>query len=356
MIERLKEIVDKFQKINDELYNPEIFNDQKRYRKLAREHKELKPIVEKANQYFRIVKAIEEDHKILEGSDPDLKQIAREEIEDLRKQENLLEEEIKVLLLPKDPDDDRNAIVEIRAGTGGDEAALFAADLYRMYVKYAEKKNWGIEILSSNEIGLGGFKEIIFMLSGEGVYGIMKFESGVHRVQRVPVTETSGRIHTSAATVAILPEAEEVDIDISPEELHIDTYRSSGAGGQHVNKVESAIRVTHLPTGLVVTCQDEKSQHKNKAKALKILYSRLLDLKRSEQEEEIAEKRRSMVTTGDRSAKIRTYNFPQDRVTDHRINLTLYKLQDVMEGDLDEIVDALKIAYNVEQLKGSLAV
>ncbi|MDD5765943.1 MAG: peptide chain release factor 1 [Candidatus Marinimicrobia bacterium] len=350
---RLQEIIEKYSEINNKLSDSSVLNDQKRYVELMKEHKELQSIVEKANEYLKVLETIEQDHQILDGPDLDLRQMAHEEIEELKKQEKVLEEEIKILLLPKDPADDKNAIVEIRAGTGGDEAALFGADLYRMYVKYAEKKGWKLEILSSNEIGIGGFKEIIFQLSGVGVYGTMKFESGVHRVQRVPVTETSGRIHTSAATVAVLPEAEEVDFNINPEELRIDTYRSSGAGGQHVNKTESAIRITHLPTGLVVTCQDEKSQYKNKAKALKILRSRLLDLKRAEQEKVIADKRRSMVSTGDRSAKIRTYNFPQDRVTDHRINLTLYKLQYIMEGDLDELVEALEVAHNMEMLKGS---
>ncbi|PIS29224.1 MAG: peptide chain release factor 1 [Candidatus Marinimicrobia bacterium CG08_land_8_20_14_0_20_45_22] len=350
---RLQEIIAKFSEINNKLYDPSVLNDQKRYVELTKEHKDLQTIVEKATKYLQILEMIEQDHIILNGPDLDLRQMAHEEIEELKNLEKILEEEIKILLLPKDPADDKNAIVEIRAGTGGDEAALFGADLYRMYAKYAEKKGWELEILTSNEIGIGGFKEIIFQLSGVGIFGTMKFESGVHRVQRVPVTETSGRIHTSAATVAVLPEAEEVDLDINPEELRIDTYRSSGAGGQHVNKTESAIRITHLPTGLVVTCQDEKSQYKNKAKALKILRSRLLDLKRAEQEKVIAEKRRSMVSTGDRSAKIRTYNFPQDRVTDHRINLTLYKLQYIMEGDLDELIEALKVAHNMEMLKGS---
>ncbi|MDD5231413.1 MAG: peptide chain release factor 1, partial [Candidatus Marinimicrobia bacterium] len=252
----------------------------------------------------------------------------------------------------KDPNDDKNAIVEIRAGTGGDEAAIFAADLHRMYLKFAERQGWKTEELSGTENGLGGFKEVIFLLSGEDVYGTMKFESGVHRVQRVPVTETQGRVHTSAATVAILPEAEEVDIEVNANDLRIDTYRASGAGGQHVNKVETAIRITHLPTGLVVTCQDEKSQFKNKEKALKILRSRLLALKEAEQEAEIAAKRRSMVSTGDRSAKIRTYNFPQGRVTDHRINLTLYRLEEIMEGEIDELISALQLAHTTELLKG----
>jgi peptide chain release factor 1 len=257
------------------------------------------------------------------------------------------------MLLPKDPNDNRNAIVEIRAGTGGEEAAIFAGDLYRMYTKFAERKDWKVEELSSNTIGIGGFKEVIFSLNGDNVYGTMKFESGVHRVQRIPVTESSGRIHTSAATVAVLPEADEVDFEIDSSDLRIDTYRASGAGGQHVNKVESAIRITHIPTGMVVTCQDEKSQYKNKAKAMKILRSRLLAIKQEEQQEEIAKQRKSMVSTGDRSAKIRTYNFPQGRVTDHRINLTLYKLDQIIEGDMDELIEALMVAHNLEMLNAS---
>jgi len=351
MKEKLRKIQQRFDYIVQELSNPEVLADQNNYRKLTKEHKDLLPIVEKSKEYLKIVQNIEEDLEILKGPDAELKELVNAEINDLRSREEQLQEELKQLLIPKDPNDDKNAIVEIRAGTGGDEAAIFAADLYRMYVKYAERKNWKVEELSSSTTGIGGFKEIIFSLSGNDVYGTIKFESGVHRVQRVPVTETSGRIHTSAATVAVLPEAEDVDVNIDPSELRIDTYRASGAGGQHVNKVESAIRITHLPTNLVVTCQDEKSQHKNKAKALKILRSRLLANKQSEQEAEIAAQRRSMVSTGDRSAKIKTYNFPQGRVTDHRISLTLYKLDSVMEGDLDELIEAAKIAYNIDLLQ-----
>ena len=275
------------------------------------------------------------------------------ELDDLVERENELQEELKFLLLPKDPNDDKNVIIELRAGTGGDEAALFVADLYRLYTKYAESRNWKIEELSSNKVGGGGFKEISFGLHGQGVYGTMKFESGVHRVQRVPETETQGRVHTSAATVAVLPEAEKVDIHVEAKDLKIDTYRASGAGGQHVNKTESAIRITHLPTNLVVTCQDESSQHKNKDKAMKILRSRLLAQKQEEQHKKISAKRKSMVGSGDRSAKIRTYNFPQGRVTDHRINLTLYKLDKIMEGDIEEILNEVKVAYNMELLKSS---
>ncbi len=347
---RITELIKRYEQIAEELAHPEIIQNQKMYRELAKEHKDLAPIVEKGREYLRILKNLSEDREILKGHDAELKELVRDEIEELETRANILSEELKLLLLPKDPNDNKNAIIEIRAGTGGDEAAIFAADLYRMYVKYAEQRGWKVEVLSSNAIELGGFKEIIFLLSGENIYGRMKFESGVHRVQRVPITETQGRIHTSAATVAVLPEAEEVDIEINPADLRIDTYRSSGAGGQHVNKVETAIRITHLPTGLVVTCQDEKSQYKNKEKALKILRSRLMAMKEAELEAEIAAQRRSMVSTGDRSAKIRTYNFPQGRVTDHRINLTLYRLEEIMEGELDELIDALQLAHNTELL------
>ncbi|MFH1213662.1 MAG: peptide chain release factor 1 [Candidatus Neomarinimicrobiota bacterium] len=352
MRERIQEIIKRNDEISAEMAQPEVIANQHRYRDLAKEHKDLSQIVSKGSRYLQVLANLEDDHAILNGNDEDLKQLVREELDDLEKQEADLREEMKLLLIPKDPNDYKNAIVEIRAGTGGDEAAIFAADLHRMYLKFAERKGWRTEELSSSEIGLGGFKEVIFLMSGDNVYGTMKFESGVHRVQRVPVTETQGRIHTSAATVAVLPEAEEVDVAINANELRIDTYRSSGAGGQHVNKVETAIRITHLPTGLVVTCQDEKSQFKNKEKALKILRSRLLALKEAEQEAEIAAKRRSMVSTGDRSAKIRTYNFPQGRVTDHRINLTLYRLAEVMVGEIDELISALQMAHNSELLKG----
>jgi len=351
MREQIQTIIKRYNDITDEMSRPEVIADQHRYRELAKEHKDLTPIVDTGNHYLQVLKNIDDDKAILEGHDEDLKQLAHEELDTLEEEKSRLFEELKKLLIPKDPNDNKNAIVEIRAGTGGEEAAIFAADLYRLYLKFAERKGWKVEELSGTQNGLGGFKEVIFLLSGENVYGTMKFESGVHRVQRVPVTETQGRIHTSAATVAVLPEAEEVDIEINASELRIDTYRSSGAGGQHVNKVETAIRITHLPTGLVVTCQDEKSQYKNKEKALKILRSRLLALKEAEKEAEIAAKRRSMVSTGDRSAKIRTYNFPQGRVTDHRINLTLYRLTEVMEGEIDELISALQLAHNTELMK-----
>jgi len=353
MLTRIQEITRRYQELSDALADPATILNQSLYKTLAKEHKDLEPIVEKGRIYERTLKRLVEDREILHGDDTELKTLVYEEISELESELTATEEALKLLLIPRDPNDDKNAIVEIRAGTGGDEAAIFAADLYRMYTKYAERKNWKIEELSGNAIGLGGFKEIIFSISGDCVYGTLKFESGVHRVQRVPVTETSGRIHTSAATVAVLPEAQEVDLDIDANDLRIDTYRSSGAGGQHVNKVESAIRITHLPTGLVVTCQDEKSQHKNKAKALKILRSRLLAIRQAEQEAAIAAKRRSLVSTGDRSAKIKTYNYPQGRVTDHRINLTLYRLDTILEGDLDELIEAAKVAHNMDLLRAS---
>ncbi|MBO8130309.1 MAG: peptide chain release factor 1 [Candidatus Marinimicrobia bacterium] len=349
--EKINSIIKRYDEISSQLSNPEIASDPEKFKALAKEHKGLFPIVEKGKEYIKLLKQIKEDREILQEGDPELKALVKEELAKLEEKEEKLKEELKILLLPKDPNDSRNAVVEIRAGTGGEEAAIFAADLYRMYTKFAEKKGWNIEVLSSNETGIGGYKEIIFLLSGDDIYGTMKFESGVHRVQRVPITETSGRIHTSAASVAVLPEAEDVDIDINPDDLRIDTYRASGHGGQHVNKVETAVRITHIPTGIVVTCQDEKSQFRNKQKAMKILKTRLLQLKQEEQEKELAEKRRSMISTGDRSAKIRTYNFPQGRVTDHRINLTLYKLNEIMDGDLDELIDALRIAYNNELLQ-----
>jgi len=353
MLEKLKEVQARYQEIGKEIVKPEVINNQEKYIALTKEHSDLQPIVEKSKEYIEITEKIQEDKEVLEGNDPELIELVNMELDDLLTKEQKLEEELKFLLLPKDPNDDKNVIIELRAGTGGDEAALFVADLFRMYTKYAERNNWKIEELSSNKVGVGGFKEISFSLHGQGVYGTMKFESGVHRVQRVPETETQGRVHTSAATVAVLPEAEKVDINIEAKDLKIDTYRASGAGGQHVNKTESAIRITHLPTNLVVTCQDETSQHKNKDKAMKILRSRLFAKRQEEQQEKISASRKSMVGSGDRSAKIRTYNFPQGRVTDHRINLTLYKLDKIMEGDIDEIINEVKVAHNMEMLKSS---
>ena len=324
MIDKLKEIITHFQSLENKMADTSLINDQKLYTEMAKEHRRLSPIVEKSNQYLIIADQIEDDLVILDSNDKDLKDIAKSEIEDLEQSLTKLEDELKILLLPHDPTDDKNTIIEIRAGTGGDEAALFAADLFRMYTHFAENNDWKYEVMDSNSIGIGGFKEIIFSVKGEGVYGLMKFESGVHRVQRVPKTETSGRVHTSAATVAVLPEAEEADIEVFDADLKIDTYRASGAGGQHVNKTESAIRITHIPTGLVVTCQDETSQHKNKAAALKVLRSRLLAAEKDKIAKERAEARKNMVSTGDRSAKIRTYNFPQGRITDHQAQLASF--------------------------------
>ena len=350
MIDKLKGIIAHFESLELKMADPNVVNNQKLYTESAREHRRLSPIVEKSNQFINITNQIEDDNNILNSDDKDLKEIAKAEIEDLQTSLEKLEKELKVLLLPHDPTDDKNTIIEIRAGTGGDEAALFAADLYRMYTRFAERNSWKYSVMESNAIGIGGFKEIIFSVEGDGVYGFMKFESGVHRVQRVPKTETSGRVHTSAATVAILPEAEEADIEILDSDLKIDTYRASGAGGQHVNKTESAIRITHIPTGVVVTCQDETSQHKNKAAALKVLRSRLLAAQQEKIARERAKARKNMVSTGDRSAKIRTYNFPQGRITDHRINFTAYNLEGVMDGQINSIIENLKLADQQDQL------
>lgn len=331
--------------LTEELSRPEVFSDQQKFGKFAREQNELNQIINFYDQLEDLIKQIEEDEKIIESNeDEDLVAIASEEIEELNEKRSEMEEELKHLLIPKDPNDAKNAIIEIRAGTGGDEAAIFAGDLYRMYTKFCERKGLKTENLSSNISERGGFKEIIFNISGDNPYGILKFESGVHRVQRVPETETQGRIHTSAASVVILPEAEDVEIEINQNDLRVDVYRSSGPGGQSVNTTDSAVRITHVPTGIVVTCQDEKSQLKNKNKALKVLKARILDKAQREQNESITSQRRDMVAGGDRSAKIRTYNFPQGRVTDHRIKLTLYKLDKVLEGELDDFVEQLKIA------------
>ncbi|MAQ73898.1 MAG: peptide chain release factor 1 [Candidatus Marinimicrobia bacterium] len=350
MIDKLKEIIAHFESLELKMADPNFVNDQKLYTESAREHRRLSPIVEKSNQFIKITNQVEDDNNILNSDDKDLKEIVKAEIEDLQISLEKLEKELKVLLLPHDPTDDKNTIIEIRAGTGGDEAALFAADLYRMYTRFAERNSWKYSVMESNAIGIGGFKEMIFSVEGDGVYGFMKFESGVHRVQRVPKTETSGRVHTSAATVAVLPEAEEADIEILDSDLKIDTYRASGAGGQHVNKTESAIRITHIPTGVVVTCQDETSQHKNKAAALKVLRSRLLAAQQEKIASERAKARKNMVSTGDRSAKIRTYNFPQGRITDHRINFTAYNLEGVMDGEINSIIENLKLADQQDQL------
>ena len=350
MIDKLKEIIAHFKSLEMKMADPGLINDQKLYTEMAREHRRLSPIVEKSNQFISVSNQLNDDIEILKSDDNDLKEIAKTEIEELNKELEKLEKELKILLLPHDPTDDKNTIIEIRAGTGGDEAALFASDLYRMYTRFAERNSWKCSVMESNTIGIGGFKEIIFSVEGDGVYGLMKFESGVHRVQRVPKTETSGRVHTSAATVAVLPEAEEADIEVLDSDLKIDTYRASGAGGQHVNKTESAIRITHIPTGVVVTCQDETSQHKNKAAALKVLRSRLLAAQKEKIAKERATARKNMVSTGDRSAKIRTYNFPQGRITDHRINFTEYNLEAIMDGQISSVIENLKLAEQQDQL------
>ncbi len=352
MKEKIIQLQERLKELDKRLSDPEIFNNQSEYREVSREHSEISKILEVGTPYLKALTALEENREIIkEDSDPDLVELAKEEIEELEEQVEKLGEKLKLLLIPKHPDDHKNAIMEIRAGTGGDEAAIFAGDLYRMYARYCENHGFKIDIMNSAPSERGGFKEIIFLVEGPDAYGTLKYESGVHRVQRVPETETQGRVHTSAASVAVLPEAEDVDVDIDPNELRIDVFRSSGPGGQSVNTTDSAVRITHLPTGIVVTCQDEKSQHKNKAKALKVLRTRLLDLAQSEQRSAIDAQRKSMVGSGDRSAKIRTYNFPQGRVTDHRIGLTLYKLDRIMEGELDELIEALHLAARNEQLK-----
>ena len=354
MLDKLEQVEARFVKVNDLLCLPETVSDQTKYAELMRELKNLTPVVETFREYKTTIENGEAAKEMLEDcSDKDLQEMLELEIEESKSRALELNDKLKVLLLPKDPNDDKNVIIEIRAGAGGEEAALFANSLFRMYSMYSESRGWLPEVLSVNETGLGGIKEISFMIEGDGAYSRFKFESGVHRVQRVPETESGGRIHTSTVTVAVLPEAEEVDIDIDPTELQIDTFRSSGAGGQHVNKTESAIRITHLPTGTVVECQDERSQHKNRERAMKILRSRLLDAEREKQNAEIADERRSQVGTGDRSERIRTYNFPQGRVSDHRIGLTLYRIEAIMNGDIDEIIDALITADTAEKLKSS---
>ncbi len=352
MIERLENIEKRYHEVEKLLSDPEVLNKPNLYRQLAKEEDDLREIIGVYNEYKQVLSDLENTRQLLEDdTDSEMRELAEAELEELEEKKNEIEEKLKVLLIPKDPKDARNAVVEIRAGTGGDEAGLFAGDLFRMYQHYAEKNNWKIEVLSSNPQGIGGFREVIFLISGKNVYGKMKFEAGVHRVQRVPQTEASGRIHTSAASVAVLPEAEDIDVKIDPNELRIDVFRSSGPGGQSVNTTDSAVRVTHIPTGMVVTCQDEKSQHKNKAKALKVLRARLYEKALEEEQAKLKEQRRSMVSTGDRSAKIRTYNFPQNRVTDHRIGLTLYRLEEVLRGELDEIIEKLQIADRAEKLK-----
>jgi peptide chain release factor 1 len=351
MLEKLEEVEDRFAKVEESLGDGEILRNQAAYQKLAKEHSDLAPLIGKYRQLKALNEAIRQNTELLEDPDPEMRDLARTEMQQLREQSTRVEEEILVLLIPKDPNDEKNTLLEIRAGTGGDEAALFAADLFRLYSKFAEIMHWRVEVMSDHPTGMGGFKEIIVLIEGQGAYSKLKYESGVHRVQRVPSTEAQGRLHTSAVTVAVLPEAEEVDVVIDPEEIRVDVFRSSGPGGQSVNTTDSAIRITHLPTGLVVSCQDEKSQHKNKAKALKILRARILDLKVKEQQDKIAENRKSQVGSGDRSERIRTYNFPQNRLTDHRIGLTLYHLDEIMEGKLSEVIEGLNTHYQSEHLK-----
>jgi len=352
LLEKLESIRDRYFEVEKLISDPGIMSDMKRYVKLNKEYKDLEPVIEAYNKYKDILSNIDSAKGILANEkDTEFRDMAKSELEELQKDKEKLEEKIKLLLVPSDPQDSKNAIVEIRAGTGGDEAGIFAGDLYRMYSKFCETKKWKTELVSCTESTVGGFKEIIFNVVGNNVYGIMKYESGVHRVQRVPKTETQGRVHTSAATVAILPEADEFDIELKMEDIRKDTFCSSGPGGQSVNTTYSAVRLTHEPTGIVVSCQDEKSQIRNYDKALKVLRSRIFDLEYKKYLDEISAKRKTMVSTGDRSAKIRTYNFPQGRVTDHRINLTLYNLQPVMDGDLEEIIEALQVAENAEKLK-----
>lgn len=348
---QLESIKKKYKELNDLIMDPNLLNDMEKYQETMIEHSSLSEIYNKVVQYESLLSDFEANKELLQDDlDDELKEMAKEEHKTLEEELEKTELEIKTLLIPKDPNDERNVIVELRAGTGGDEAALFAGDLYRMYTRYAERQRWSIDIMSTNEIGIGGYKEAIFMINGKGAYSRLKYESGVHRVQRVPETESGGRIHTSAATVSVMPEAKDVEVNIEEKDLKIDVYRSSGHGGQSVNTTDSAVRVTHIPTGLVVACQDEKSQLKNKDKAIKVLKTRLYEMMLREQQEKLAAEKRSQVGSGDRSERIRTYNFPQGRVTDHRINKTIYKLQEFLDGDLDEMIDALNTAAQVEQM------
>ncbi len=355
IFKKLDEVKHRFDELTDLLGRPEVISKQADFQKYAREHSDLSPIIESYETYKNIISELEGNRELLDDDDADLRDMAKEEIRRLEGKRDALESELQLLLIPKDPRDEKNVILEIRAGTGGEEAALFAADLFRAYSRYAETRRWKTELISESLADAGGFKEIIVTISGSKVFSRLKYESGVHRVQRVPKTEAQGRIHTSAVTVAIMPEADDVELDINPNDLKVDVFRSSGPGGQSVNTTDSAIRMTHLPTGLVVTCQDEKSQHKNKAKALTVLKSRLLAMKVEEQEAELSKERKSQIGSGDRSEKIRTYNFPQNRVTDHRIGLTLHRLEQVMEGDFDEIMNTLTAHFQAEAMKSRAA-
>jgi peptide chain release factor 1 len=353
MLDKLAEVEKRYVELEAMMSDPQLLGHQREYSKLAKERAELEEIVHCFRDWRKVEQEIHDNRQLLEEADEGIRELAKEEVASLRERKETLETRLKLLILPKDPNDAKNVIVEIRAGTGGDEAALFAAELYRMYARYAESRGWRVEMMSSSPTGLGGYKEIIMSIEGQGAYSRLKFEGGVHRVQRVPVTEGSGRIHTSAVTLAVLAEADEVEIAIDPKEIRIDVFRSSGPGGQSVNTTDSAVRITHIPTGIVISCQDEKSQHKNRAKGMKILRARLLERKQEEQQSEIAATRKLMVGSGDRSERIRTYNFPQGRLTDHRINFTLYKLERVMEGELDEVVDALITHYQAEVLRAT---
>ena len=341
MIEKLQHLVDEFNSLTNQMSDPKIISNIPEYTKITKEHRRLEPIAQKSQKYIDLHDSLNECEEILKSDDSELKQIAKEELVEVKSLIESLTEELKILLLPHDPNDDKNTILEIRSGTGGNEASLFAENLFRMYLRFAESKKWKYDIMSINENEGGGIKEVILSIEGDGAFGQLKYESGVHRVQRIPDTESNGRIHTSAATVAVLPEAETVDIEILDSDIKIDTYRASGAGGQHVNKTESAIRITHLPSNIIVTCQDESSQHKNRDKAMKVLRSRLLEHEIEKANKERSGARKKMVSTGDRSAKIRTYNYPQGRVTDHRINLTLYKLEEIINGNINELIDVL---------------
>jgi peptide chain release factor 1 len=353
MFEKLEEVEQRHEVLSQLLSQPELISKQDEYQKVAREYAELGKVVELYRRLKKLEEEIRGNRQLLAGEeDEEMKELAREELNRLTIEKGRVEGDLRMALLPKDPNDQKNILIEIRAGTGGEEAGLFAADLFRMYAKLAEKHHWRMEVLSRHYTGIGGFKEIIALIEGKGVYSRLKFESGVHRVQRIPATESQGRIHTSTVTVAILPEAEEVEVQIDPNDIRVDIFRSSGPGGQSVNTTDSAVRITHLPTGIVVSCQDEKSQHKNRVKALKILRARLLDKARQEKQMEISERRRIQVGSGERSERIRTYNFPQGRVTDHRIGLTLYRLETILEGEMDEIIDALTTHYQAEALKG----
>jgi len=351
MLDKLAEVEKRYVELEGMMSDPQLLNQQREYSKLAKERSDLEEIVVRYREWLKVEQEIIENRQLLDENDEAIRDLAKEEVALLRARKEELENKLRILILPKDPNDDKNVIVEIRAGTGGDEAALFAAELFRMYSRYAESRGWRVEMMSSNPTGLGGYKEIIMSIEGQGAYSRLKFEGGVHRVQRVPVTEGSGRIHTSAVTVAVLAEADEVEIAIDPKEIRIDVFRSSGPGGQSVNTTDSAVRITHIPTGIVISCQDEKSQHKNRAKGMKILRARLLEKKQDEQQSEIAATRKLMVGSGDRSERIRTYNFPQGRLTDHRINLTIYQLDKVMEGAIDEVVEALITHYQAEALR-----